>query len=914
MNHAGKSQMTRITVGTGDLVTRSQAQTRPLGRTTRRVRGARHTSLKVALIFFAALGAAPANVTAQQNEGPGAHMDPRSSVAEQLVRADVGHKLVNAHRIVERFRRHAKVPVIVSLKPVDTGRDAVAEAGTRHGKIAASQDTLLARLARGDFELRHRLNNQATLSGVVTAEGLQQLLSDPLVEFVEPDELLDAHGRQALPLMNALASRSLHSGRGVSIAIVDTGIDTSHPQLGGGGFPNNKVIGGYDFGMDDPDPRPSGAEHGTACAGIAAGGLTENGDYIGGVAPNAKLYALKISNDEDHRAQRSAIAAAWDWCVTHQYDDPSHPIMVISTSFGGGRYFSACDEDSPAVAEAARNAVNAGITVLASSGNDGFCDSMGHPACLSDVLSVGAVYDASFGEYYPCVPEESCAPVYPTDGCRSGWYAIDETAPDKVASYANVPAFLDVLAPATRAATTDIIGPGGGAEGDFVFSFGGTSAACPYAAGAVAILQAASYASGLGRLSQAEIKDLLLGEGDIVVDPKSGIAKPRVNVGRALSRLVPSDAPPIVRTASPCDGCLVDSIDRVVVDFSEQMDVRRVETPRDFRVEVDGELVDGSLLWSHGDTRLTWESSTVVPPGATIVTLNGQPSSNLRDLAGNVLDGDRDGQPGGDFVLQIATSRMDDHFEPNDVPEQAAPIQLGRYDLMSANEDWFRLVLDEPGTLAVEIEGLRGDLDLFVYDTDLGTLGYSITSGATEAVETRVDSGSVLILIESYNEDRTGYTMSVGFEIGSTEDDRYEENDTQQQAKAISVGYHGNLQGFDEDWYFVDVASSGTIQLGISGPEGDLDLYLVDGYGIVLDWSSEYGSNEHLETGVASGRFYILVEPYREGFSRYVMDYSFERGPGPVPCGAGSSFAAVACLLGGLGLCSGRRPALRPGA
>ena len=52
---------------------------------------------------------------------------------------------------------------------------------------------------------------------------------------------------------------------------------------------------------------------------------------------------------------------------------------------------------------AAANAVAAGITIFASSGNDGYCDSMGWPACISHVNSVGAVYDAVFGPYLPCI-------------------------------------------------------------------------------------------------------------------------------------------------------------------------------------------------------------------------------------------------------------------------------------------------------------------------------------------------------------------------------------------------------------------------------------------------------------------------------------------------------------------------------
>ncbi|MHC4386837.1 MAG: S8 family peptidase, partial [Planctomycetota bacterium] len=332
----------------------------------------------------------------------------------------------------------------------------------------------------------------------------------------------------------ALATRSTYNGQGIAIAICDTGIDYNHPALGNGGFPNAKVIGGYDTGDNDANPIPNGNAHGTACAGIAAGDVASVGDYIGGVAYGAKLYALKISEGSTGSASSDDMVAAWDWCITHQNDDPNNPIMVISTSFGGGRYFSTCDSTIPSMTTAANNAVAAGITLLVSSGNDGYCDSIGWPACISNVISVGAVYDASFGNYLPCISADSCAPKTPTGGCTTGYYATDSTAPDKVTSYSNTASILDVLAPSNQAYTTDISGSSGYSSSDYTSSFGGTSAACPYAAGAVAILQSASKATTGDYLTPDEIRNLLTSTGDDITDEKVAITKPRVNVENAM--------------------------------------------------------------------------------------------------------------------------------------------------------------------------------------------------------------------------------------------------------------------------------------------------------------------------------------------------------------------------------------------
>jgi subtilisin family serine protease len=220
--------------------------------------------------------------------------------------------------------------------------------------------------------------------------------------------------------MNASAARSTYSGEGLSVAICDTGIDYNHVALGNGGFPNSKVIGGYDTGDDDNDPMDMQG-HGTACAGISAGNLGNQGDYIGGVAWGARLYALKISHGSGGSAYLSNMIEAWEWCISHQYDDPNHPILVINTSFGAGRYTETCDADSPAMTKAAANAKAAGMTLFVSSGNDGYCDAIGWPACISHVISVGAVYDAHFTAESIgwCVQQQSCAVKNPTWGCSS---------------------------------------------------------------------------------------------------------------------------------------------------------------------------------------------------------------------------------------------------------------------------------------------------------------------------------------------------------------------------------------------------------------------------------------------------------------------------------------------------------------
>ena len=138
-----------------------------------------------------------------------------------------------------------------------------------------------------------------------------------------------------------------------------------------------------------------------------------------------------------------------------------------------------------------------------------------------------------------------------TGGCSSGYYATDGTLPDKVTSYSNSAPFLTLLAPSNQAATTDIVGSGGYAAGDYDAAFGGTSAACPYAAGSAAVLQSAAKTLTGSFLTPAEVRAYLVNTGDAVTDGKVAITKPRVNLGGAVDAV--TSGLPIV-SISPSDG------------------------------------------------------------------------------------------------------------------------------------------------------------------------------------------------------------------------------------------------------------------------------------------------------------------------------------------------------------------------
>jgi len=156
----------------------------------------------------------------------------------------------------------------------------------------------------------------------------------------------------------------------VVVALIDTGIDYTNPSLGGGFGPTFKVIGGEDLLTGSGDPIDSDG-HGTHIAGIIAGdGL------VNGIAPGAKLLAYRIVST-GNTVPTSFILRAIDSAVGEGAD-------VINLSLGGlvgGRL----------IREAISNALEAGVVVVAASGNSGpGLSTISYPAAAKDAIAVGA--------------------------------------------------------------------------------------------------------------------------------------------------------------------------------------------------------------------------------------------------------------------------------------------------------------------------------------------------------------------------------------------------------------------------------------------------------------------------------------------------------------------------------------------
>lgn len=212
------------------------------------------------------------------------------------------------------------------------------------------------------------------------------------LESLERRVLLDGEPWGSIPaLIRQDFARELFpstTGAGQTVAILDTGIDYFHPALGDGFGPGHKVIGGFDFFESDNDPLDTHG-HGTAVAGIiAADAFVMDGYKYQGVAPDAQLVAVRISDLPTNPVPDEVMRNALQWVLDHRAE---FAITTVNISFGFGHF--ATEQNDGAFKEQLAALRDAGVLVVAASGNAGISDEPGvnYPAADPNCLAVGSV-------------------------------------------------------------------------------------------------------------------------------------------------------------------------------------------------------------------------------------------------------------------------------------------------------------------------------------------------------------------------------------------------------------------------------------------------------------------------------------------------------------------------------------------
>ena len=238
-----------------------------------------------------------------------------------------------------------------------------------------------ARLAGADvlYTYRTALNGYAAR---LTPAGLAAVRADRRVAFVSADRTVHAL-TQTLPTgVNRIQgdASSTISGNGsgtvgTAVAVIDTGIDTSHPDL--------NVVGGKNCSTGQSYRDGNG--HGTHVAGTIA--AKDDGSGVVGMAPGAPLYAVRVLNNSGSGSWSSVICGV-NWVTANA---ASNGIRVANMSLGGSGSDGSCA--SSTLHQAICNSVAAGVTYVVAAGNSNANFSSFVPAAYDQVLTVTAIAD-----------------------------------------------------------------------------------------------------------------------------------------------------------------------------------------------------------------------------------------------------------------------------------------------------------------------------------------------------------------------------------------------------------------------------------------------------------------------------------------------------------------------------------------
>lgn len=414
------------------------------------------------------------------------------------------------------------LPVIVLLRE-DAGMASSSRAG-RRAAIAASQQRVLDALPSGSLSLRRRHDNLRSFAGRAGRAALEALAAHPDVERVYLDGRVHANLAEGRVLVGGEPVRIAgFQGAGVTVAVLDTGIDTDHPDLAGDlvaeacycdDFPG--PLGCCPGGQDEQFGAGAAEDddgHGTAVSGIITADGGAGSVVSRGLARFAGIAAVKVLG-AGGGGSFSDIDAGLNWVIDNA---ATYDIRVVNMSLGDGIEYAGsggvpCGDS--ATEDAIVQLTSMGITVVASAGNEAFTNGIGFPACVADALSVGGVYDAALGSVSWC--GATCATTLCSD---TGIQA------DDFVCHSNSGALLDVLAPDYKTRTTDL--------GGSAVIFGGTSASAPYVAAEAALLY-----EGDPAVTPAQVRALLKAHGPLVTNPANGLQHRRSDVAAALTELI----------------------------------------------------------------------------------------------------------------------------------------------------------------------------------------------------------------------------------------------------------------------------------------------------------------------------------------------------------------------------------------
>ncbi len=266
-----------------------------------------------------------------------------------------------------------------------------------------------------EFQTQFRYWLIDSIAGTVELSRIHEIIDLPGVVFVELDGVLGIQMEEVVPVhgVDLVWQDTGYTGEGVTMAIIDTGIDGNHTALDDLDDDNMtddpKIVAFYDA-INNPG-ETNGTEifpyddngHGTHCAGITAGTGAPNYQHIG-VAPRANLVGVKVL-DGGGSGSFAAVMAGMQWTVDKRHE---FNIRAASMSLGaltGAIEWTSSEEES--VNRMANEMMRAGVTLFIAAGNSGGTATIGTPGSAEDVITVGSLdKDTSIAIYSSQGPTE----------------------------------------------------------------------------------------------------------------------------------------------------------------------------------------------------------------------------------------------------------------------------------------------------------------------------------------------------------------------------------------------------------------------------------------------------------------------------------------------------------------------------
>ena len=371
--------------------------------------------------------------------------------------------------VAETLSREGTVRVVVALDDgIGERHRGTVSVDQLRASVALVQRRLLAALPSDDVAVTTRFEAvPALVMRVSTQAALEALGSHPTVLRVDLDEGGGGGGRAgglgtSVSLIQASDWHRLGvTGDGVVVAVLDTGVDTDHADFAGA-IVDQSCFLDFDGRVDGLGRCPNGGDrqmgvgaaeddhgHGTNVTGILA---SRGAVSAVGVAPGVQVAAVKVLDRGNSFNAFSEIVAALDYLIAR----PELNVQVVNMSLGTFSLFpGVCDQSASwtvAGSSAARTLRQRGVSLYASSSNEGSATSVSAPACLSDVVAVAA-----------------------------------STLSDQIGYLSNTGPQVQIVAPGLAITAS---GLGGGTS-----TYNGTSQASPHVAGCAALLLAADVAS-----------------------------------------------------------------------------------------------------------------------------------------------------------------------------------------------------------------------------------------------------------------------------------------------------------------------------------------------------------------------------------------------------------------------------------